>query len=738
MTFARRALLVLVGAALGVGASFVPVEPTHLGGRTLEGFALFAAGVAVAAVGLAAGPFGVRGALLVGAAFLGGAGHLGLTQPLWLSFLRVRMHEIGAGLNPLFAAFVAVEAAVALASLRRGGGGALFRGLRALLRPQAVLPFLLLAASAAQGMEFLPNGRVRSFLIQCAADLGLTALHAATLFLAAREFRADAAARLGRRFGDATDGAPAGSRRVACGAAAFAFVASALLATFALDRAPHIPDEVAYLFQAETFAAGRLDSPASPAPEATVAYCVEDAPGRAYAVTPPGWPAVLALGFKAGAPWLVNPVLAALCVLLAHALARRLVGGAVADLVALLLAASPWFLFLAASYMTHLVSLAAMLAGWLGVEVAAKRRGFLGALLGGAAVGWLFLVRPLDGILIGGLLGLRALGLGGARLTFGGTIALGVGFLAVALTILPYHRHYTGDFFATPINAYIDELWGQKGANRLGFGPDVGNPPGGWGQLDPHPGHGPVDVAYNANHNLYCFDVDAWGFPTGSLLPLVLAVALRRRRYEPGERFAWWILLALAVGYSAYWFSGGPDFGPRYWFLMVFPAALLTASGLRDVARAAARGGRKDEAEPVADDDARGRVVAVYGASALFALCVFIPWRSVAKYRDYRGWHADYAAVAADPRYAGALVFVTVKDGGTDPDWLSARRLNSPFANDPTADAATRARPLFALDLGEEANRRLAASLPDRRPFRVLGRSTNGGRLGAVEPLPPK
>ena len=45
--------------------------------------------------------------------------------------------------------------------------------------------------------------------------------------------------------------------------------------------------------------------------------------------------AALALGVAAGVPWLVNPVLAALSVLLAHAIASRMAGRDQADLVAL-------------------------------------------------------------------------------------------------------------------------------------------------------------------------------------------------------------------------------------------------------------------------------------------------------------------------------------------------------------------------------------------------------------------
>ena len=582
-------------------------------------------------------------------------------------------------------------------------------------------------------MEFLPQGRLRSFVVQSAAAFGLTVLHLGLL----AAFGAAVAVRSARSAGptpgasptpegesapppeavaEASDGAR--SRRTALLAAVFATGLSAVLAHAALEAVPHIPDEVAYLFQAETFAGGKLEGTPLADPEAMKAYCVDARADRTFAVTPPGWPAVLALGVKAGLPWLVNPLLAGLAVLLAHALFRRLSGGAAANLAAVLLATSPWLLFVSATYMTHAVSLALFAAGWLGVEHAARARSFGAALGGGAAVGCLFLVRPLDGLLVGLVLGLRALGVAGARLRFVDVLALGLGFLAIAAWIFPYNAHYTGGFFATPINDYIDRLW-YPGANRLGFGPDVGNPPKSWLALDPTPGHGPIDVLYNTNHNLYCLNAELFGWPAGGLALFVLGAAFRRRRRSDGERFALLILAVLGGGYSLYWFSGGPDFGPRYWYLMILPLAALASAAIRDVSEGIVHAGASREA-------ARKGVLAATALAIGFSVCVFVPWRVVAKYREYRGWHADYARIAAEPASAGKLFVVKTAGDGDDSDWLSARYLNSPFCgrND---SAAERSRPVFVRDLGEASLEVLRRAFPDRPVEHLLGRSVADG-----------
>ena len=738
MTRLLRAVLCVAGLVSAAFAFFVDVDPVGGGGTTLEAFAAYAAASALMFVAAAAGRLGPRAAILGGALLLGGAGQLGLTQPLWLSYLRIRSHEIGAGLNPLFAGFVAIEAAVlGMLFLRSSAESrcAVFACLRRL--PRAAIPLLILAAGSAQAMEFLPRGRLRSFAVQSGAVFALTVLHLSVLAAVGKAVAASFRRTVGPD-GPAADSldsrsAPSihavteafehsrnesGSRRAAILAAVFATCLSGVLAHAALDAVPHIPDEVAYIFQAETFAGGALDGTPLPDAEAMKAYCVEAKADRTFAVTPPGWPAVLALGVQAGLPWFVNPLLAGIAVLLAHALLRRLAGGAAADLAAILLATSPWLLFVSATYMTHAVSLALFAAGWLGVEHAARRRSFVAAFFGGAAVGYLFLVRPLDGLLVGAMLGLRALGVAGDRLRWIDVVALGVGFFAVAVWIFPYNAHYTGGLLSTPINEYIDRLW-YPGANRLGFGPDVGNPPKSWLALDPTPGHGPIDVLYNTNHNLYCLNTELFGWPGGGLALFGLGAAFRKRRRTDGERLALWMLSVLGVGYSLYWFSGGPDFGPRYWYLMILPLVLLASAAIRDVVSGLESLG----ASPLA---ARKGVRAAAFLAIGFGVMVFVPWRVVAKYREYRGWHADYAQIAAEPASAGKLFVVKTAGDGDDADWLSARFLNSPFCGR-SDSPRERARPVFVRDLGEDSLAVLRRAFPDRPVERLQGRSMVDG-----------
>jgi hypothetical protein len=96
----------------------------------------------------------------------------------------------------------------------------------------------------------------------------------------------------------------------------------------------------------------------------------------------------------------------------------------------------------------------------------------------------------------------------------------------------------------------------------------------------------------------------------------------------------------------------------------------------------------------------------------LFAMLVFVPWRCVTKYRDYRGFHDDYARLATLPELRNALVLVHTDN---DSEYASAFLQNAP-----TLDGD---RPVFARALSPDVTERLVAAFPGRRLVHVDGRS---------------
>lgn len=701
-----RRLAMVGGGGLLVAAFLVPIESVPAGGRSLEGWSLAVLGVATAisAVGLGRGC--VRASALVGLLLIGIGGQIGLTDPLWLQSLRLGTIISGEGLARVFAGAILLQAVVV--------GGLCWGRRRELLRlrwpvpgaTRAAAALLLFVGSAAHATLYVPSGDFRRYAIEmtvAALLLTLNLLHLHAIVTAAP---LDRLLRVSARARDALSWPGVRSRvtpldaRLPAYLAVFVFATAGLLSFTVLDRMPHIPDAVAYRFQAEQLALGHLTTAAPPDPAAFEHTMLDVKDGRWYGTLPPGWPAVLALGFLVGVPWLINPVLAAVTVLPLHLLVTRMADRGTAHLVTALFALSPWQLFLSASFMNHALSMLLVVSAWLALDLARERgrRSGVWALGAGCLFGALLLVRPFDGLVMGGLAGLGALGLLARRLPWSGVLGLALGAILVSAAILPYNRHLTGDPLLLPFSDYTVRHWDQ-GSNRLGFGDDIG-PPDGWGILD-QPGHDLGDAVLNTNQNLYNVNFELFGWGIGSLW--LVAVHLLWGRWTGYDRMAALLLLTIPAAHAFYWFSGGPDFGARYWYLALFPLLWVSVRGIRTLVGMRGDPGAIEAAAPQA-----GLVVAVL---CLTSLTVFVPWRAAGKYTEYRDFHAGYRELAASHPLGRSLVLIT---SDTPSELSSAFFLNRP---DLTGDV-----PVFARDLGPESNLRLREAFSDRPTFLVDGR----------------
>ncbi|MCA9722739.1 MAG: glycosyltransferase family 39 protein, partial [Gemmatimonadetes bacterium] len=384
-------------------------------------------------------------------------------------------------------------------------------------------------------------------------------------------------------------------------------------------------------------------------------------------------------------------------VVLTYLLLGELYPRRTARLATVLLACSPWALFLSMSLMSHVASLvAAVLAAWCVARLRrAPRVGW--ALLGGASIGIVGLIRPLEGVAVALLLGVWSLGARGRGvLRLWPSAALTLATIATGALTLPYNRALTGDARTFPVMEYMNATFGP-GANDLGFGPNRGS---GWEGLDPLPGHGPVDVLINANFNLFQTNTELLGWATGSLLPILLLLLVGRLRRPD----AWMLAcIAMVIGiHSLYYFSGGPDFGARYWYLILVPCLALAARGIETACeRAGAEGG--------------GRVVAGVSALVLTALLVFVPWRAADKYVHYRGMRPDLRTMVTEPAFRDGLILVR---GHRHPDYASAVIYGN-------LDPATPA-PIIAWDRTPAQRAELVAAYPTRRFWVIDGPTVTG------------
>jgi hypothetical protein len=494
--------------------------------------------------------------------------------------------------------------------------------------------------------------------------------------------------------------------------AATAVAIAAILVAFVYEAHPHVPDEIAYLLHARYLAEGMLTMPLPPVPPAFNLDLMHYEPTRWFSPLPPGWPMVLALGAWLGQPWLVNPVLGGLAIVLTYLLVGRLADARETRLTTLLLAASPWFLFMSMNLMTHTLTLVGALAAALGVAVSREKGSWVPAFAGGLALGVVALARPLEGLVTALLLGFWSLGARGKRVRLAPSIALVAGTLITGLLDRPYNAAITGSSSVFPVMAYVDK-YHAPGSNSMGFGANRGL---GWSGLDPFPGHDAKDVVINAALNTSQINTELTGWPIGGVVLVSLALILGTTR---PSRTDWWYVAVITTvigAHTFYWFSGGPDFGARYWYLVIVPCCALLARGIT----------RLDETRTSAlVPPTAARSVALL--LMVSALAVFIPWRSAGKYHHYRGMRPDVRQLAKQYDFGRSLVLVR---GQQRPDYASAAVYN-PI--DLHADA-----PIYAWDGSPEIRTRLLNAYPDRTVWILDGPSvTRGAFRVAAGPLDP-
>jgi hypothetical protein len=331
-----------------------------------------------------------------------------------------------------------------------------------------------------------------------------------------------------------------------------ACAAALLVHVVVLQGFPNSGDEYAYLWQASAFADGTVTAPSPQPAEAFKLNHIGDSNGRRFCKYSPGWPLLLAGGVRAGIPWIVNPLLAALALAGIYRLGCSWISPRAALAGVALVGTSPFFLLNAASYFNHPSCLFALTAMALGLTWCEERPGGPGAAVAGAAWGLAVLIRPFTALLIGVPLIVAF----ARRWKLRNVILFGAGGLPLAVVLLLINSRVTGSMTTLP--------WTQFDATeRLGFGVY---------------GHTPLRGLRIAIKLL------AEGtITTGFMAPLLAALTLGRP--VPRRWLLWTTATAIVVGYCFWWSDGGNRYGPRFYFEALLPFTLLVGAGfdsLRD------------------------------------------------------------------------------------------------------------------------------------------------------------
>jgi hypothetical protein len=238
---------------------------------------------------------------------------------------------------------------------------------------------------------------------------------------------------------------------------AFGVGAAVLGSTY--DHGHTITDESAYRFQARIFAAGRLkadpmpgatSNPAAAPTEIFIEHHVHSDRGW-FSKYPPGWPLLLMLGYLARCPWMVNPLLGVLLLLLVNQVARPW-GAETQKIAVLITGVSAYTLLYSIGFMSH--GFAAVVAA---ASLAAAVHGVRTKRLRSIAICFLLVVlgieiRPYTGAIVALLCaGYTLSQFRGKRVIFWQSFAVmtGAAVLAVALFLVA-NKLYTGNLLISP------------------------------------------------------------------------------------------------------------------------------------------------------------------------------------------------------------------------------------------------------------------------------------------------
>jgi hypothetical protein len=192
------------------------------------------------------------------------------------------------------------------------------------------------------------------------------------------------------------------ARTFGIGLALLAMFASLCVSLAILDGGPALVDGASQIIQARYFAAGDLAGPVLPDPAFWHFQFMVSSDAGWTSQYPPGFAVLLAPGWSLRLPWLVGPVALGAAAFLTTLIAERLFPDdrTVARLGAALMAVSPFLIFHAAAYMSHVVALLLVT-----IAVYASLRSLDGSLwwsvLTGAALGALFATRPYTAVVLG-------------------------------------------------------------------------------------------------------------------------------------------------------------------------------------------------------------------------------------------------------------------------------------------------------------------------------------------------
>jgi len=338
-------------------------------------------------------------------------------------------------------------------------------------------------------------------------------------------------------------------------------IALGALAGFALlvlQNFPNSADEYVYLFQAKTLAEGKLYGPVHPLQPFFKFLYIGDKDGKRVGQYPPGWPLLLSLGVLINLPWIINPLIGALTLIIIYLIGKTVYNPVVAAYAVIIVLGSPFFLFNSASYFSHPTSLLAASVFTLFFVKTYQSEKPIYPFLSGLALGFTFITRHLDPVLFGLPFGFFLLVdvFRKERNALRNLLLLALGPLPCVGLWMLYNYKITGSPFL-PVSTYVNS------GLTLSVPPVSAASPTRVKHL----------IDYLANLNLWMY--------FGSLIFLIPFWISRKGRWD--YLFASSVLTVI-FGYFLLWKGGGGNqYGPRYYYVALVSLALIIARGIYEM-----------------------------------------------------------------------------------------------------------------------------------------------------------
>ncbi|MBD3182966.1 hypothetical protein GF312_11795 [Candidatus Poribacteria bacterium] len=463
---------------------------------------------------------------------------------------------------------------------------------------------------------------------------------------------------------------------------ALAFTATNLGSYYLFEHIPHIQDSLDQVFHGKIFSIGKLTVPSHKYKEFfDFTHMIND--GRWYSEYPPGHSFLMMFGVMMGIPWIINPLLGSLTVVVFYFLGKELYDEKTGRLSALLGLFSPFIIFMSSEFMSHASALF-----WLSLFVlffarSVKYRKNWHPLVAGSALGMALNGRPLTSLGICFPFAIYALVLLIKRFREY-IVRLSIMLITILVflfILLLFNYLTTGDAM----------LFGYVVKHGEGHNPGFGH--SGWGE--PHtPSKGLRQNLNNLNAlNKYLFE---WPIPCLFFM-FLLFISMTRNKWDYMLLGAFW---CLSISYFFYWFQDW-CFGPRFMYESTLATVILTSRSLIRTPKLV------NDIFGLKTSLAKSKGTVGFVIIFCFAIGLSFHIKPLVNIysNNYWGVNASVLKAVKSRGIKNAVIFVQSYYGSVLP------------ANSPTFDGDI----IYVRDLGATKNRKMMEYYPHREYYRANG-----------------